>query len=43
MNGMKTTPVTGSAYQLTRLGFVNCYLVREPDGLSLYSSQRQAQ
>jgi glyoxylase-like metal-dependent hydrolase (beta-lactamase superfamily II) len=32
---MKTTPVTANAYQLTRLGFVNCYLVREPDGLSL--------
>ena|ERR1700677_517529 len=32
---MKTTAVTANAYQLTRLGFVNCYLVRESDGLSL--------
>jgi glyoxylase-like metal-dependent hydrolase (beta-lactamase superfamily II) len=32
---MKTTTVTANAYQLTRLGFVNCYLVREVDGLSL--------
>ncbi len=32
---MKTTLVTANGYQLTRLGFVNCYLVREADGLSL--------
>lgn len=32
---MKTTTVTGNGYQLTRLAFVNCYLVREPDGFSL--------
>jgi glyoxylase-like metal-dependent hydrolase (beta-lactamase superfamily II) len=32
---MKTTTVTGNGYQLTRLGFVNCYLVREADGLNL--------
>jgi hypothetical protein len=32
---MNTTTVTANAYQLTRLGFVNCYLVREADGLSL--------
>jgi glyoxylase-like metal-dependent hydrolase (beta-lactamase superfamily II) len=32
---MKTATVTANAYQLTRLGFVNCYLVREADGLSL--------
>jgi glyoxylase-like metal-dependent hydrolase (beta-lactamase superfamily II) len=32
---MKTTPVTANSTQLTRLGFVNCYLVREPDGLTL--------
>ena len=32
---MKTTTVTANTYQLTRLGFVNCYLVRETDGLSL--------
>jgi Metallo-beta-lactamase superfamily len=32
---MKTTPVTANAFQLTRLGLVNCYLVRESDGLTL--------
>lgn len=32
---MKTTTVTANGYQLTRLSFVNCYLVREADGLSL--------
>ncbi len=32
---MKTAIVTANAYQLTRLSFVNCYLVREADGLSL--------
>jgi glyoxylase-like metal-dependent hydrolase (beta-lactamase superfamily II) len=32
---MKTTTVTANAYQLTRLSFVNCYLVVEADGLSL--------
>ena len=32
---MKTTTVTANGYQLTRLGFVNCYLVREADGFSL--------
>ena len=32
---MKTTPVTANSVQLTRLGFVNCYLVRESDGLTL--------
>jgi glyoxylase-like metal-dependent hydrolase (beta-lactamase superfamily II) len=32
---MKTTPVTNSLIQLTRLGFVNAYLVREDDGLTL--------
>jgi glyoxylase-like metal-dependent hydrolase (beta-lactamase superfamily II) len=32
---MKTTPVAANGYQLTRLGFVNCYLVREADGFSL--------
>jgi glyoxylase-like metal-dependent hydrolase (beta-lactamase superfamily II) len=32
---MKTTTVTANGYQITRLGFVNCYLVREADGLSL--------
>jgi hypothetical protein len=32
---MKFTQVTANAIQLTRFGFVNCYLVREPDGLTL--------
>jgi glyoxylase-like metal-dependent hydrolase (beta-lactamase superfamily II) len=32
---MQTTPVTPNSFQLTRLGLVNCYLVREPDGLTL--------
>jgi glyoxylase-like metal-dependent hydrolase (beta-lactamase superfamily II) len=32
---MKSTPVTPNSTQLTRLGFVNCYLVRESDGLTL--------
>jgi glyoxylase-like metal-dependent hydrolase (beta-lactamase superfamily II) len=32
---MKSTQVTTNATQLTRLGFVNCYLVRESDGLTL--------
>jgi glyoxylase-like metal-dependent hydrolase (beta-lactamase superfamily II) len=32
---MKTTTVTANGYQLTRLSFVNCYLVREADGFSL--------
>jgi glyoxylase-like metal-dependent hydrolase (beta-lactamase superfamily II) len=32
---MKTTPVAANAHQLTRFGLVNCYLVRETDGLTL--------
>ena len=32
---MKSTPVTANSFQLTRLGLVNCYLVRESDGLTL--------
>ena len=32
---MKTTPITDNTVQLTRFGFVNCYLVRESDGLTL--------
>jgi glyoxylase-like metal-dependent hydrolase (beta-lactamase superfamily II) len=32
---MKTTPHTDSLIQLTRLGFVNAYLVREDDGFTL--------
>lgn len=32
---MKTTPVTDNLIQLTRLRFVNAYLVREDDGFTL--------
>jgi glyoxylase-like metal-dependent hydrolase (beta-lactamase superfamily II) len=32
---MKSSPVTANSFQLTRLGLVNCYLVRESDGLTL--------
>jgi glyoxylase-like metal-dependent hydrolase (beta-lactamase superfamily II) len=32
---MKSTSVSTNSTQLTRFGFVNCYLVREPDGLTL--------
>ena len=32
---MKMTAVGENAYQLTRFGFVNCYLVREVDGFTL--------
>jgi glyoxylase-like metal-dependent hydrolase (beta-lactamase superfamily II) len=32
---MQSTPVTANSIQLTRLGFVNCYLIRENDGLTL--------
>ncbi len=32
---MKTTPHGKNLYQLNRLGFVNCYLVREDDGFTL--------
>ena len=32
---MNTTPITGNLSQLTRLHFVNAYLVREDDGLTL--------
>ena len=32
---MKTTPIGANAYQLTRLAFVNCYLVREADGFTI--------
>ncbi len=32
---MKITPVSPNARQLTRFGLVNCYLVRESDGLTL--------
>ena len=32
---MTTTQITSNSYQLTRFGFVNCYLVREDDGFTL--------
>ena len=32
---MKTTRITENSIQLTRYGFVNCYLVRDRDGLTL--------
>jgi len=32
---LKTTQFSPYAYQLTRFGLVNCYLVREPDGFTL--------
>jgi hypothetical protein len=32
---MKTTPVTENLIQLTRLHFVNAFLVREEDGFTL--------
>jgi glyoxylase-like metal-dependent hydrolase (beta-lactamase superfamily II) len=32
---MKITPINEYAMQLTRYGFVNCYLVREEDGFTL--------
>jgi glyoxylase-like metal-dependent hydrolase (beta-lactamase superfamily II) len=32
---MKTTPISENGLQLTRYGFVNCYLVREQDGFTL--------
>src|SRR3954470_3298084 len=32
---MKTTPITENLTQLTRLGFVNAFLVREEDGFTL--------
>jgi glyoxylase-like metal-dependent hydrolase (beta-lactamase superfamily II) len=32
---MKQVEITSEIIQLTRLGLVNCYLVREDDGLTL--------
>ena len=32
---MTTIPVTANSFQLTRLGLINCYLVRESDGFTL--------
>ena len=44
---MKTQALTGNLYQLTHLGMVNCFLLREEDGFTLIdtswpSSQAQA-
>ncbi len=33
--GMKITPISLHSHQLTRMGFVNCFLVRESDGFTL--------
>ncbi len=32
---MRITPISDQSWQLTRFGFINCYLVREPDGFTL--------
>ena len=32
---MKITRISSHSHQLTRLGMMNCYLVREPDGFTL--------
>ena len=32
---MKVTEISAYSHQLTRLGFMNCYLVREDDGFTL--------
>jgi glyoxylase-like metal-dependent hydrolase (beta-lactamase superfamily II) len=32
---MKSTPISSHSIQLTRLGLINCYLVREEDGFTL--------
>ena len=32
---MKITQITVHSHQLTRLGLINCYLVRESDGFTL--------
>ena len=32
---MRITPISAQSWQLTRLGFINCYLVREPEGFTL--------
>ena len=32
---MKVTPISSYSHQLTRLGMMNCYLVRESDGFTL--------
>ncbi len=32
---MRVNPISANSWQLTRLGLMNCYLVREPDGFTL--------
>ena len=39
---MKTTPVTANLTQLTRLHFVNAFLVREDDGFTLVDTTAAA-
>ena len=40
---MKVTAFNNNLFQLTRLGFVNCYLVREEDGLTLIDTGMSGQ
>ena len=40
---MKVTAYSNTLYQLTRLGFVNCYLVREEDGFTLIDTGMSGQ
>jgi len=35
---MKITPISPNSWQLTRMGLMNCYLVRETDGFTLIDS-----
>lgn len=40
---MKITPVNDNLYQLTHLGCINCYLVRESDGFTLIDTADSGQ
>ena len=40
---MKVTAYSNNLFQLTRLGFVNCYLVRENDGFTLIDTGMSGQ
>src|SRR5437660_3514146 len=40
---MKVTAFSNNLFQLTRLGFVNCYLVREDDGFTLIDTGMSGQ
>jgi glyoxylase-like metal-dependent hydrolase (beta-lactamase superfamily II) len=40
---MKVTAYSNNLFQLTRLGFVNCYLVREDDGFTLIDTGMSGQ